>query len=32
VTAIAKSWDDAYVKFFNDGGLFDSFYKPGARP
>ena len=28
VTAIAKSWDDAYVKFFNDGGLFDSFYKP----
>src|SRR5213596_3223388 len=32
VTAIAKSWDDACVKFFNDGGLFDSFYKPGARP
>src|SRR5436189_146216 len=32
VTAIAKSWDDAYAKFFNDGGLFDSFYKPGARP
>ena len=28
VTVIAKSWDDAYVKFFNDGGLFDSFYKP----
>ena len=28
VTAIAKSWDDAYAKFFNDGGLFDSFYKP----
>jgi len=28
ITAIAKSWDDAYVKFFNDGGLFDSFYKP----
>src|SRR5213078_2894337 len=28
ITAIAKSWDAAYVKFFNDGGLFDSFYKP----
>ncbi len=28
VTALAKSWDDAYAKFFNDGGLFDSFYKP----
>jgi sulfate transport system substrate-binding protein len=28
ITAIAKSWDDAYAKFFNDGGLFDSFYKP----
>jgi sulfate/thiosulfate transport system substrate-binding protein len=28
VTAVAKSWDDAYAKFFNDGGVFDSFYKP----
>jgi sulfate transport system substrate-binding protein len=28
VTAVAKSWDDAYARFFNDGGLFDSFYKP----
>ena len=28
IGAIAKSWDDAYAKFFNDGGLFDSFYKP----
>jgi len=28
VTAIAKSWDDAYDKFFNEGKLFDSFYKP----
>ena len=28
ITAIAKSWDEAYVKFFNDGGVFDSFYKP----
>jgi len=27
VTAIAKSWDDAYERFFNDGKLFDSFYK-----
>ena len=28
VTAIAKSWDDAYDRFFNEGKLFDSFYKP----
>jgi sulfate transport system substrate-binding protein len=28
VTAVAKSWDDAYAKYFGDGGLFDSFYKP----
>ena len=28
VTAVAKSWDDAYDKYFNDGKLFDSFYKP----
>ncbi len=28
VTAVAKTWDDAYAKFFKDGGLFDSFYKP----
>jgi len=29
VTAIAKSWDDAYDRFFNEGKLFDSIYKPG---
>ena len=28
ITAVAKSWDDAIAKFFGDGGLFDSFYKP----
>jgi sulfate/thiosulfate-binding protein len=28
VTAVAKSWDDAYDRFFNDGKLFDSFYNP----
>ena len=28
VTAVAKSWDDAYDRFFNEGKLFDSFYKP----
>jgi sulfate/thiosulfate transport system substrate-binding protein len=28
ITAVAKSWDDAYAKFFNEGKLFDSFYKP----
>ncbi len=28
VTAIAKSWDDTYAKFFNEGALFDGFYEP----
>ncbi len=28
VTAVAKNWDDAYAKYFGDGGTFDSFYKP----
>jgi len=28
VTDVAKSWDDATSRFFADGGLFDSFYKP----
>jgi sulfate/thiosulfate-binding protein len=28
VDAVARSWDDAQAKFFGDGGLFDSFYKP----
>jgi sulfate transport system substrate-binding protein len=28
VDTVAKSWDDAYAKFFGDGALFDSFYKP----
>jgi sulfate transport system substrate-binding protein len=28
VTAVAKSWDDAIDKYFGDGKLFDSFYKP----
>lgn len=28
VTAVAHSWDDAYDKFFGDGKIFDSFYKP----
>jgi sulfate transport system substrate-binding protein len=27
VTAVAKSWDDAYERFFLEGKLFDSFYK-----
>ena len=27
VTAVAKSWDDAYDRFFSEGKLFDSFYK-----
>ena len=28
VDAVAKSWDDATAKFFGDGAIFDSFYKP----
>ena len=28
VDRVASSWDDAYAKYFGDGGLFDSFYKP----
>jgi sulfate transport system substrate-binding protein len=28
IDAVAKSWDDAYAKYFGDGALFDSFYKP----
>jgi sulfate/thiosulfate transport system substrate-binding protein len=28
VTAVAKDWDDAYDKYFGEGKLFDSFYKP----
>jgi sulfate/thiosulfate transport system substrate-binding protein len=28
IDAVAKSWDDAAAKFFGDGGVFDTFYKP----
>ena len=28
VTTVAKNWDDASAKYFGDGGVFDSFYKP----
>jgi sulfate transport system substrate-binding protein len=28
ITFVARSWDDAMDKFFGDGKLFDSFYKP----
>ena len=28
VTAVAKNWDDSTAKYFGDGGLFDTFYKP----
>jgi sulfate transport system substrate-binding protein len=28
VTVLAKNWDDAQGKYFGDGGVFDSFYKP----
>jgi sulfate transport system substrate-binding protein len=31
VTAVAKDWDDAYAKYFNEGKLFDSFYKPKKK-
>ena len=28
IDAVARSWDDASAKYFGDGGVFDSFYKP----
>jgi sulfate/thiosulfate-binding protein len=28
IDAVAKNWDDASAKYFGDGGIFDSFYKP----
>jgi sulfate transport system substrate-binding protein len=28
IDAVARSWDDATAKYFGDGGLFDTFYKP----
>jgi sulfate transport system substrate-binding protein len=28
ITTVAKSWDDASARYFADGGVFDSFYKP----
>jgi sulfate transport system substrate-binding protein len=28
IDAVAKSWEDASAKYFSDGGIFDSFYKP----
>ncbi len=28
IDAVATNWDDAHAKYFGDGGLFDSFYKP----
>ena len=28
IDAVAKNWDDATAKYFGDGALFDSFYKP----
>jgi sulfate/thiosulfate-binding protein len=28
IDAVAKGWEDATAKYFSDGGVFDSFYKP----
>ena len=28
ITALAKDWDDAQLKFFADNGIFDIIYKP----
>jgi sulfate transport system substrate-binding protein len=28
IDAVANGWDDANAKYFSDGGLFDTFYKP----
>lgn len=33
IDAVAKSWEDSSAKYFGDGGIFDSFYKPkSSRP
>ena len=28
ITAVAKDWDDAFAKFFGEGKVFDSIYRP----
>lgn len=29
IDAVAKDWNDAYTKYFNEGGIFDAIYKAG---
>jgi sulfate transport system substrate-binding protein len=31
ITAVAKSWDEAYARFFGDGAVFDSIYAAGRK-
>jgi sulfate transport system substrate-binding protein len=31
ITAVAKSWDDSYARFFSDGGIFDAIYAEGRK-
>jgi len=32
VTILARDWDDAQQKFFAENGIFDTIYKPKAKP
>jgi len=31
VTAIARDWDDAQIRFFADNGIIDTVYQPKPR-
>jgi len=31
VTAVAKDWNDAYAKYFSDGGIFDQIYQQKGK-
>ena len=31
VTVVARDWDDAFKKFFSDGGVFDAIYQPSGK-
>ncbi|GIW43904.1 MAG: sulfate ABC transporter, periplasmic protein [Candidatus Binatia bacterium] len=31
ITAVAESWEEAYRRFFSDGGLFDTIYAEGRK-
>jgi sulfate/thiosulfate-binding protein len=31
ITAVAKDWNDAYARFFSEGGIFDQIYAAGRK-